>query len=378
MFPLIMLLVIGGANYYLARRYYQCVRFLIPNIPMFLFLLIFLVLMMLMILGFVRSLLPIPASMKHLLALISSYSMGVFVYLFLFMLLADIVLVICHLLKFFSMTAPVVRFVSGLTVMVLTVITVVYGTYHAGQLKVVTYDVTVEDKALEKDWNIIMISDLHLGAVASEKRLENIIKEINNLNPDLVCIAGDFFDSDYKAIQNPQKAMEALKQLEAKYGIYVCLGNHDAGDTVLQMQQFLEQSNIQMLNDTYTIIENELVLVGRLDSSPIGGYVGQTRKNIDEVLTGIDTSLPIMVMDHNPANIGEYNEETDLIVSGHTHKGQIFPGSLITDAMYTVDHGYYRANEDSPQVIVTSGVGTWGLPIRVGTDSEIVQITLHP
>lgn len=378
MFPLIALLVLCGLNYYLARRCFQCVKFLAPNISQLLVILIFIVLMLVMILGFIRSLLPIPTIFKNLLAQISAYSMGAFVYLLLFMVLADIVLVICHLLKIFSMTVPVVRFVSGMAVMVLAVITVVYGTYHARQLKIVTYDVTVENKTLEKDWNIVMISDLHLGAIGSEEYLEKIVNEINNLNPDLVCIAGDFFDSDYNAIQNPKKAMEVLKQLKTKYGIYVCLGNHDAGDTALQMQQFLEQSNIQMLNDTYTIIQDELVLVGRLDSSPIGGYAGMTRKNVSEVLAGIDTNLPIMVMDHNPANIGEYSGEIDLIVSGHTHKGQIFPGNLITDAMYTVDHGYYQANEDRPQVIVTSGVGTWGMPIRVGTDSEIVQIMLHP
>ena len=67
----------------------------------------------------------------------------------------------------------------------------------------------------------------------------------------------------------------------------------------------------------------------------------------------------------------------DLLLCGHTHRGQIFPGSLITDRMYTVDYGYYRADDASPQVIVSSGVGTWGMPMRVGTDCEIVKINLH-
>ncbi|WP_239644661.1 hypothetical protein [Enterococcus crotali] len=65
-----------------------------------------------------------------------------------------------------------------------------------------------------------------------------------------------------------------------------------------------------------------------------------------------------------------------MILSGHTHQGQIFPFSLVTKAYFTVDYGYYRKNETSPQVIVSSGVGTWGPPMRIGTQSEIVQIEI--
>lgn len=87
--------------------------------------------------------------------------------------------------------------------------------------------------------------------------------------------------------------------------------------------------------------------------------------------------MPVIVMDHQPANMIEYGNEVDLILSGHTHQGQIFPANLITNAMFTVDYGYYQKDKDSPQVIVTSGVGTWGPPLRIGTNSEIVQITIE-
>ena len=82
-------------------------------------------------------------------------------------------------------------------------------------------------------------------------------------------------------------------------------------------------------------------------------------------------------MDHNPGYIGEYGDKADLILCGHTHEGQIFPGNIITDLMYEADYGYYRRDEKSPHVIVSSGVGTWGLPVRVGTQSEVVIITLE-
>ena len=89
-----------------------------------------------------------------------------------------------------------------------------------------------------------------------------------------------------------------------------------------------------------------------------------------------DNNLPVVVMDHNPANVDAYSDEVDLILSGHTHKGQIFPGSLITNQMFSVDYGYYRKDAQSPHVVVTSGVGYWGMPLRVGTDCEIVSIRL--
>ena len=81
-------------------------------------------------------------------------------------------------------------------------------------------------------------------------------------------------------------------------------------------------------------------------------------------------------MDHNPWNIEDYGETVDLILSGHTHKGQLWPGNYFTNAMYKDDYGYYRKNEQSPHAIVTFGIGTWGMPMRVRSDCEIVTIKI--
>ena len=97
-------------------------------------------------------------------------------------------------------------------------------------------------------------------------------------------------------------------------------------------------------------------------------------ENFSEVMAQVDENLPIVVMDHDPANIGEYSDEVDLILSGHTHRGQLFPGNFFTSLIYTVDYGHYQKNSDSPHVIVTQGVGTWLAPMRIGTDNEIVSI----
>ena len=221
---------------------------------------------------------------------------------------------------------------------------------------------------------MVMISDIHLGTVGCEGRLESIVKEINSQKPDVVCIAGDLFDSSMDLLSDPEKAIENLKKIESTYGVYACFGNHDAGDTFTQMSDFLEKANINILNDQYTVIDERLILAGRLDKSAIGGR-DIKRKALSKIEG--DNDLPVVVMDHNPANYSDYSSDVDLILSGHTHKGQIFPVNLVTDILYEVDYGYYRKDSKSPQIIVTSGIGYWGMPMRVGTDSELVVINFE-
>jgi predicted MPP superfamily phosphohydrolase len=123
------------------------------------------------------------------------------------------------------------------------------------------------------------------------------------------------------------------------------------------------------------VIKDCLVLIGRLDSRPIGSPAGLRRKDFSKVMAHVNADYPVVVLDHNPENIGEYGAESDLILSGHTHRGQLFTGNLFTKAMFTVDYGHYKENADSPHVIVTQGVSTWLMPVRVGTDNEIVRIS---
>jgi len=217
---------------------------------------------------------------------------------------------------------------------------------------------------------------LHLGALGSEKRVMEAVEEINKMNPDIVCIAGDIFDNDYYAIKNPEQVAECLRRIKSKYGVYACLGNHDAGKTMNKLIEFIQMSNINLLADKSVVIDERFILVGRLDETPIGSNGGLERAETEVVLKNIDKTLPVIVLDHNPQHIDEYKNDVDLILSGHTHKGQLFPANIITGLMYTVDYGHYRKNNESPHVIVTSGLGTWGMPMRVGTDCEIVNIRI--
>ncbi|SHN77920.1 metallophosphoesterase [Desulfitobacterium chlororespirans] len=371
---IVILSVYGGANYYVGREIFQWLSLLFPYINARIYTGIYLFFALSLIIGF----LPFSSFIKRIMSWLGAHWMGVFIYLLLFFMVADLMIVFGSIFKVIPSPIPQsIRFYAGLMVILLTAGLVSYGIYNANQIKYVSYAVQTKETTSAADMKIVLISDLHLGAVNSERNLEHIIQGINHLEPDLVCLAGDIFNDDYHAIGNPAAAIDLFKGIRATYGVYACLGNHDGGNTFKEMLSFLEQSNIKLLNDEYVIIDERLVLIGRLDPSPIRGFGELKRKDMTETIASLATNIPVVVMDHTPSNIEQYGSEIDLVLAGHTHRGQIFPGSLFTNALFVVDYGHYQKDADSPHVIVTSGAGTWGMPMRVGTHSEIVSILLR-
>lgn len=371
---ILILSVYGGVNYYIGRGLFQWLSLLFPYINGRVYAGIYLFFALSLILGF----LPISASLKKIMSWIGAHWMGVFVYLFIFFMVADLVIIFGSIFKVIPSPVPQsVRFYAGLIVILLTAGLVSYGIYNANQIKYVSYTVQTKATTSAADMKIVLVSDLHLGAVNSERNLVRIIQGINDLEPDLVCLAGDIFNDDYHALRNPAAAIDLFKSIKATYGVYACLGNHDGGSTFEEMLHFLEQSNIKVLNDEYVMIDERMVLIGRLDPSPIRGFGELKRKDMAETIASLATNIPVVVMDHTPSNLEQYGPEIDLVLAGHTHRGQIFPGSLFTKAIFVVDYGHYQKDADSPHVIVTSGAGTWGMPMRIGTHSEIVSILLR-
>jgi len=372
---IIAIILLTVINFYIANRLSKGLKLFLPFFGFLTYFIILSIASLLLILGFVRSMLPLPTFIKHPLGTLSSYYMGVIVYLLIYILIADLLLLTVRIIR--GKKTFLLRTLCTALAVVLTVITVSSGISNANNVKTVSYEVSCS-KNLSSDINIALITDLHLGATGSEERLESIVNKLNETEPDIVCIAGDLFDNDFSAIKNPDRAARLLGSINSKYGTYACLGNHDAGKTLPEMEELLQKANVNLLKDDWIVIDNTFTIVGRLDPSPIEADEGGSQKRGDtaSVMSGIDTSMPVIVMDHNPANIDEYGADTDLIMCGHTHRGQIFPGSIITSLIYTVDYGYYKADKNSPSVVVTSGVGTWGPPIRVGTSSEIAVIRL--
>jgi len=363
-----------GINFYIARRLYQWLGLLSLNMNVKVFAGIYILLAISLLFGF----LPLPPGVRSVFAWIGAYWIGIFVYLLIFTLISDVSLFLGSAVRIVPNPTPQsALFFKGLFTVLLTAGVVCYGMFNAGHIKHVSYDILQENASLS-GLRIVMISDTHLGAVGlTDRNLERIVESVNALEPDIVCITGDIFNDDIATIRDSGGTATRLRSIESTYGVYACLGNHDGGLTLERMISFLEDCNITLLKDEYEIIDSRLALFGRLDSSPIGGSGGFRRRDISDTIASIGAEFPVVVMEHNPSHIGEYGADVLLILSGHTHRGQMYPGSLVTRAIFTADYGHYRKDSESPHVIVTSGVSTWGPPMRVGTNNEIVSIILR-
>lgn len=303
------------------------------------------------------------------------YALGAAVYMVIFVSFADVVLFVLRLCRLIPTPLPRGIAAVGAAALILSVVLTVYGGIHASVIRTKNYQIALsKNKDKTSTIKIALISDLHMGYVVGEKHVEKIVAAVNAAQPDLVCIAGDIFDGDITALKNPSALQELFREIKAPYGVYACLGNHDAGAGYEGMLEFLKNAQIQLLQDEEVLIDNKILLAGRKDSGPIGNQ-GEKRTELGNSTEAED--LPRIVLDHKPENIDGYSRSTDLILCGHTHRGQFFPGNLINEATMKVNYGYYRENEESPQAIVTSGAGTWGPPLRVGTDNEVavIQVT---
>ncbi|MEK3732199.1 metallophosphoesterase [Paenibacillus sp. FSL M8-0334] len=300
-----------------------------------------------------------------LLSMIGSYWMAVF---YLLIILIPVMHIVLLLLKLTTLPRHTVQKAAGYAVLVLLIGLISYGSYNAYSPVVRTYEVKIEKNAGGLDnLNVVLASDMHFGLLSGKSHAERMVKEINALQPDLILFPGDIIDDDLDAYLR-QGIDEVLTGLEARYGVYASLGNHDRDPIGMQaLIDTLERSGMTVLYDESLVVEDQLTLVGRKD------YSDRNRSNMATLMQDVDLSKPVIVLDHQPNALQEAREQgADLIVSGHTHRGQVFPAHLITRALFENDYGYMQ--QGSFHSIVTSGYGFWGPPIRLGSQSEIVMI----
>ncbi|HSP47782.1 MAG TPA: metallophosphoesterase, partial [Clostridiaceae bacterium] len=267
------------------------------------------------------------------------------------------------------------RKVLFLMTLLATAVTV-YGGLHAKDVTTVRYDVAIDKPGGNLDaLNVVMVSDIHLGYIVGKNDIEKMTAAIRALDPDLVIIAGDIFDDNLLAVRELDEIKALLQGIESTYGTFAALGNHDAGRTYPEMVQFLQDSGIVLLQDEGVLVGESFFLAGRKDFRPIGDQ-GDVRKPLDSYLSAVDKTRPFLMIDHQPVALEDAQAVgVDLLLSGHSHKGQIFPGRIFTRMIYRNDWGYLRMG--SLHSVVSSGFGTRGPPLRVGTDSEVVQIMVE-
>ena len=219
--------------------------------------------------------------------------------------------------------------------------------------------------------NIVAVSDIHLGTMVNKSKTKRLIKKINELKPDLVLIAGDIIDDNIKVVKH-HKLLEYFKELNPKYGVYSCLGNHEYFSKAYKDLTVFEENGIHMLKDTTIKIDDKFYIISR-DDIEGKNISGNKRKSLDELTKDIDFNLPVFLLDHQPYNLEKTAEYAiDLQFSGHTHNGQIWPLNYITGLLFEEDWGYLKKKDT--HFYISSGYGTAVMPIRVGNHSEIINI----
>ena len=220
-------------------------------------------------------------------------------------------------------------------------------------------------KPLPKAYQIVMASDLHLGYHNPRKELARWVDMINAEQPDFILIAGDIIDGSMRPLKE-EKMAEEFRRLKAP--VYACLGNHEYFSGNPEARQFYQDAGIHLLIDEAVVIDSCIKVYGRDDR------MNRRRKPVKDLVT--DHDLYTILLDHQPYDLDRSESAgINFQLSGHTHRGQLWPISWITDHVYECSWGPYQRGQT--QYYVSSGLGIWGGKFRIGTQSEYVVATLR-
>ena len=253
---------------------------------------------------------------------------------------------------------------GGITLLMVALF--VYGNLHYRHKYREVLTVTT-DKPLARPLRVVMLSDLHLGYHNQRDELRRWVDLINREQADAILIAGDIVDGSMRPLRE-QRMHEEFHRLNAP--VYACLGNHEYYSGEPDAQRFYRDAGIRLLRDSMAVVAGGLVVIGRDDRTnvhrlPLGKIVAG---GSDPSLAGSHFTI---LLDHQPYHLEEAErQKVDFQFSGHTHHGQVWPASWVTEAIYECAFGEHRRGQT--RYYVSSGMGIWGGKFRIGTRSEYV------
>ncbi len=236
------------------------------------------------------------------------------------------------------------------------------------------YEVRLPGLPVEDDGLVIaVISDLHVGQLLDGQWLAARIAQVQALKPDLVFILGDVFEGDSQS-ERQDNMNSILKALQARYGVWGVTGNHESHGGVDSSVHFLESAGVRLLRNEWVEVIPGLAL-GGIDDGGHQDSPGVTADRLKRILAAKPNIPAAVFLSHRPQNAEEIaGSGVGLMLSGHTHGGQIWPFSYITGLVNPFLAGRYKVGRMS--LIVTRGTGTWGPRMRLWAPSEILRITL--
>jgi uncharacterized protein len=309
---------------------------------------------------------------------IGSFYLAAMVYVLLMVVAIDLARLTNFILPFF----PPLLFthyqrtkeLTALTVGIIALCVVIVGHINARRPRVVELGLVIPKNSHKMNVvNIVVVSDIHLGTIICKARLEKIVNQINQLDPDLVLLPGDVVDEDLGPVIK-QNLGETLRKIQSRFGTIAITGNHEYIGGVEAACRYLADHGITMLRDNVVKVNDSFYVVGREDRS-YNRAGERKRKPLEELMIGVETGYPVILLDHQPFRLDEAERHgIDLQLSGHTHHGQLWPFNFIAKKVYELSWGYKK--KGATHVYVSCGVGTWGPPVRTGNRPEIVNIRL--
>ena len=269
----------------------------------------------------------------------------------------------------------------GIIPILCTALTVGYGYWNMNHVIRTDYRIKTEKDIRDQGYVIALVSDLHYGTTMGAKKLREYADIIQDASADMVVLCGDMVDEGTTREQM-EEAMGILGSIQSPMGTFFVHGNHDktryAGNpnfTAEQLEDAVRNAGIRILADQKAELPGGLQVVGRDDRSfPRGGR----RKSIEELTEDMNQDKFILLLDHQPCELEAADRAgSDLMLSGHTHAGQIWPSGLISQGtgMVELNYGYRMMNH--LQVIVSSGIAGWAYPVRTSKHCEYVIVTVE-
>lgn len=297
----------------------------------------------------------------------------ILIHLMVFWLIADIVFFI------FRKTAKKERRknIEGVCAMVFTAVYLSFGWYNAHHVRETDYTVTTAKELGADSIRIAAIADSHLSITLDGEDFAREMKRIESDDPDALVIVGDFVDDDTKK-DDMLRACKALGDMKTKYGVYFVFGNHDKGYyegyrdfSAAELRSELLKNNVVIIEDEAVLIGDSFYIIGRNDKSD------EERLTAEKLTEGLDDSKYMLFLDHQPNDYdSEASAGADLVLSGHTHGGHIWPTGYIGLITKMNDRVYGSETRGNTDFIVSSGISGWAIPFKTGTYSEYLIIDI--
>jgi len=273
---------------------------------------------------------------------------------------------------------------EGIIAIVFTGIYMTIGWALAHNVRATYY--TVSSDKCKGNIRIVQIADSHIGSTFSGKEFNKHIEVIQSENPDVVLVTGDYVD-DETSKQDMIDACKALGKLRTTYGVYYSFGNHDGGYYPKEYRGYdgedmvreLENNNVTVLQDESVLIDDRFYIIGRKDRSfgrsKKGTKDATVRMTPKELTKELDKDKYMIVLDHQPSEYADLKAAgVNLVFSGHTHAGQLFPFNRMGQWLGIDEMSYGLRENDDTVYVVTSGISNWEIKFRTGCRAEYVVL----